>query len=149
MDSLLAELTALAPEVGEEEELAAARATMQKGARLTDDLATISELFGQGSTALAQGLKDGDVPKSDAPPDLPPQADENAPLDMASDNQDEPEDASPQALADEESDMAADAEADADADADAQSSLPSTDGTEAGGPHPQGPPCHLPVRLDR
>ena len=30
---------------------------MQKGARLTDDLATISELFGQGSTTLAQGAR--------------------------------------------------------------------------------------------
>ncbi len=41
----VAELTALAPAPGEEVELAEARATMQKGVRLADDLGTISELL--------------------------------------------------------------------------------------------------------
>ena len=41
----VAELAAFAPEPGEEDTLAAERATMQKGARLTDDLAALSTLF--------------------------------------------------------------------------------------------------------
>ena len=39
----LAELTALAPEAGEEVALAEARATMQKGERLSGDLAELKE----------------------------------------------------------------------------------------------------------
>ena len=57
LEHAVAELDALDMQPGEEEELALARAAMQKGARLTDDLATISELFGQGSTTLAQGAR--------------------------------------------------------------------------------------------
>lgn len=57
LDHAVAELDALDVQAGEEEELALARAAMQKGARLTDDLATISDLFGQGSAALAQGAR--------------------------------------------------------------------------------------------
>jgi DNA repair protein RecN (Recombination protein N) len=52
----LAELTALAPEVGEEEELAAARATMQKGERLSGDLAELQHLWAGSDSALA-GLR--------------------------------------------------------------------------------------------
>ncbi len=48
-----AELNALAPEVGEEEELAAARTTMQKGERLTDDLAALHKLWAGSDSALA------------------------------------------------------------------------------------------------
>jgi DNA repair protein RecN (Recombination protein N) len=49
----LAELTALAPEQGEEEQLAEARATMQKGERLTDDLAELAKLWAGSDSALA------------------------------------------------------------------------------------------------
>jgi DNA repair protein RecN (Recombination protein N) len=49
----LAELTALAPEVGEEEELAEARATMQKGERLSGDLAELQHLWAGSDSALA------------------------------------------------------------------------------------------------
>ena len=49
----LAELTALAPEVGEEEQLAQARATMQKGERLTDDLEALRKLWAGSDSALA------------------------------------------------------------------------------------------------
>jgi len=49
----LAELTALAPEVGEEEELAEARATMQKGERLSGDLAELQHLWSGSDSALA------------------------------------------------------------------------------------------------
>ncbi len=52
----LAELTTLAPEVGEEEELAAARATMQKGERLSGDLAELQHLWAGSDSALA-GLR--------------------------------------------------------------------------------------------
>ena len=52
----LAELTALAPEAGEEEELAAARATMQKGERLSGDLAELQHLWAGSDSALA-GLR--------------------------------------------------------------------------------------------
>jgi len=49
----LAELTALAPEAGEEEELAAARTTMQKGEKLADDLAALQHLWHGSDSALA------------------------------------------------------------------------------------------------
>ncbi len=49
-----AELAAFAPETGEEEALAAQRADMQKGARLTDDLATLDALLGGSEGALAR-----------------------------------------------------------------------------------------------
>jgi len=50
----VAELTAFAPEPGEEEMLAAQRADMQKGARLTDDLATLDSLLGGSDGALSR-----------------------------------------------------------------------------------------------
>ena len=49
----LAELTALAPVVGEEEELATARADMQKGERLSGDLAELKHLWAGSDSALA------------------------------------------------------------------------------------------------
>ena len=49
----LAELAALAPEAGEEEELAEARAAMQKGERLSDDLSALSHLWSGSDSALA------------------------------------------------------------------------------------------------
>lgn len=49
----LAELTALAPQQGEEEELAQARATMQKGERLSGDLAELQHLWAGSDSALA------------------------------------------------------------------------------------------------
>ena len=49
----LAELTALAPEVGEEAALAEARATMQKGERLSGDLAELQHLWTGSDSALA------------------------------------------------------------------------------------------------
>ena len=49
----LAELTALAPLAGEEEELAEARATMQKGERLSGDLADLHHLWSGSDSALA------------------------------------------------------------------------------------------------
>jgi DNA repair protein RecN (Recombination protein N) len=49
----LAELVALAPEAGEEEELAAARAAMQKGERLSGDLAELRHLWDGSDSALA------------------------------------------------------------------------------------------------
>lgn len=49
----LAELTALEPEVGEEEQLAEARATMQKGERLSGDLAELQHLWSGSDSALA------------------------------------------------------------------------------------------------
>ena len=45
LEHAVAELTALAPEPGEELELADARSAMQKGVRLADDLNTITELL--------------------------------------------------------------------------------------------------------
>lgn len=51
---VVAELTAFAPEPGEEAALAEERATMQKGARLLDDLAALRELFGGSEGGLAQ-----------------------------------------------------------------------------------------------
>ncbi len=47
------ELTALAPEAGEEEELALARATMQKGEKLAEDMADLAHLFHGSDSALA------------------------------------------------------------------------------------------------
>ena len=52
----LAELAALEPEVGEEETLAEARATMQKGERLSGDLAELQNLWAGSDSALA-GLR--------------------------------------------------------------------------------------------
>jgi len=50
----VAELTAFAPEPGEEEALADERAAMQKGARLTEDMAALDELLGGSDGALAR-----------------------------------------------------------------------------------------------
>ena len=52
----LAELSALEPLPGEEAELAEARATMQKGERLSDDLAELAKLWAGSDSALA-GLR--------------------------------------------------------------------------------------------
>ncbi|MBK6800855.1 DNA repair protein RecN [Novosphingobium sp.] len=49
----LAELTALQPEEGEEEQLAEARAAMQKGERLADDLSALARLWSGSDSALA------------------------------------------------------------------------------------------------
>ena len=49
----LAELTALAPLAGEEEELAEARAAMQKGERLSGDLAELQHVWAGSDSALA------------------------------------------------------------------------------------------------
>ena len=49
----LAELTALEPVTGEEEHLAEARATMQKGERLSGDLAALQHLWTGSDSALA------------------------------------------------------------------------------------------------
>ena len=49
-----AELLALDPQVGEEEELALARATMQKGERLAGDLGELAHLWTGSDAALAQ-----------------------------------------------------------------------------------------------
>ncbi len=49
----LAELTALQPEAGEEQELALARATMQKGEKLADDLSVLQHLWTGSDSALA------------------------------------------------------------------------------------------------
>lgn len=49
----LAELTELAPVAGEEEDLALARATMQKGERLAGDLAELQHLWTGSDSALA------------------------------------------------------------------------------------------------
>ena len=49
----LAELTALEPAEGEEEQLAEARAAMQKGERLTDDLEALRKLWAGSDSALA------------------------------------------------------------------------------------------------
>lgn len=50
----VAELTKFAPEPGEEEMLASERATMQKGARLTEDMALLDELLGGSEGALSK-----------------------------------------------------------------------------------------------
>lgn len=49
----LAELNALAPVAGEEEELALARAAMQKGEKLADDLTALQHLWAGSDSALA------------------------------------------------------------------------------------------------
>ncbi|MDE2412457.1 MAG: DNA repair protein RecN [Sphingomonadales bacterium] len=49
----LAELSALEPVLGEEEQLAEARATMQKGERLSGDLAELQHLWAGSDSALA------------------------------------------------------------------------------------------------
>ncbi|EIZ81368.1 DNA repair protein RecN [Novosphingobium sp. Rr 2-17] len=49
----LAELTVLAPETGEEDTLAQARAQMQKGEKLADDLAALQRLWTGSDSALA------------------------------------------------------------------------------------------------
>ncbi len=49
----LAELTDLAPEAGEEEQLSEARSTMQKGERLSGDLAELQHLWAGSDSALA------------------------------------------------------------------------------------------------
>ncbi len=49
----LAELDALSPNGGEEEDLALARATMQKGEKLADDLAALQHLWAGSDSALA------------------------------------------------------------------------------------------------
>ena len=54
LDHAVAELTALAPEEGEEASLAEARAAMQKGARLAEDMAGVDALLGGPAGALAQ-----------------------------------------------------------------------------------------------
>ncbi len=51
---VVAELTAFAPEPGEEETLAAERAAMQKGARLGEDLNVLADLLGGSEGGLAQ-----------------------------------------------------------------------------------------------
>ena len=60
LDHAVAELTALAAQPGEEAELAEARAAMQKGARLTDDLAAVDALLSGrdgGIDKLAQAAR--------------------------------------------------------------------------------------------
>jgi DNA repair protein RecN (Recombination protein N) len=54
LEHAVAELTAAAPEPGEEANLAEARAAMQKGARLSDDLATAAALIEGSDGGLAQ-----------------------------------------------------------------------------------------------
>ncbi|MBN8829394.1 MAG: DNA repair protein RecN [Sphingomonadales bacterium] len=50
----VAELTGFAPEPGEEEALAGERAAMQKGARLTEDMAALDALLGGSEGALSK-----------------------------------------------------------------------------------------------
>ncbi|MEQ1509678.1 MAG: DNA repair protein RecN [Sphingopyxis sp.] len=54
LDHAIGELTALAPEAGEEVALADARAAMQKGARLSEDMAAVTALLGGSDGAFAQ-----------------------------------------------------------------------------------------------
>jgi DNA repair protein RecN (Recombination protein N) len=49
----LAELNALAPQAGEEEQLATARTQMQKGEKLSDDLSALQHLWSGSDSALA------------------------------------------------------------------------------------------------
>ncbi|MES2494103.1 MAG: DNA repair protein RecN [Pseudomonadota bacterium] len=51
--AFLAELSTLAPEAGEEDELASARSAMQKGERLTEDLSALHKLWAGSDSALA------------------------------------------------------------------------------------------------
>ncbi|MDB5697840.1 MAG: recN, partial [Alphaproteobacteria bacterium] len=53
LEHAVAELQQLAPQSGEEAELALLRANMQKGARLAEDIATIGELFDGSEGGLA------------------------------------------------------------------------------------------------
>jgi DNA repair protein RecN (Recombination protein N) len=53
LEHAVAELTALAPQPGEEEELAGLRANMQKGARLAEDIGTVAQLVEGSEGALA------------------------------------------------------------------------------------------------
>lgn len=54
LSHVVAELTAFAPEPGEEEALADERAAMQKGARLGDDLSILADLLGGSDGGLSQ-----------------------------------------------------------------------------------------------
>jgi DNA repair protein RecN (Recombination protein N) len=54
LDHAVAELTAFAPEPGEEAALAGERADMQKGARLAEDLSAVAELFDGSEGGLAK-----------------------------------------------------------------------------------------------
>ncbi len=54
LDHSVAELAALEPEPGEEAQLAEARAAMQKGERLADEMAALDKLLGGSDGALAQ-----------------------------------------------------------------------------------------------
>ncbi len=54
LDHAIAELSALAAEPGEEPRLAEARAALQKGARLTDDLAAVTMLLADKSGGIGQ-----------------------------------------------------------------------------------------------
>ncbi|GGD44360.1 DNA repair protein RecN [Croceicoccus pelagius] len=54
VEAHLAELERLAPQEGEEEDLAGQRADMQKGERLSEDLASLQHLFAGSDSALAQ-----------------------------------------------------------------------------------------------
>ncbi|MEQ1726181.1 MAG: DNA repair protein RecN [Sphingopyxis sp.] len=54
LDHAIAELTVLAPETGEDAVLADARSAMQKGARLSEDMAAIDALLGGSDGALAR-----------------------------------------------------------------------------------------------
>lgn len=54
LDHAVGELTTFAPEPGEEDQLAEERATMQKGARLTEDLSALSGLFDGSDSGIAQ-----------------------------------------------------------------------------------------------
>jgi DNA repair protein RecN (Recombination protein N) len=56
LDHAVAELTAAAPEPGEEDALAEARANMQRGARLSDDLAALDQHL-QGSAGALTNLR--------------------------------------------------------------------------------------------
>ena len=56
LEHAVAELTQAAPEPGEEEALASARADMQRGARLTDDLAALDQHL-QGSAGALANLR--------------------------------------------------------------------------------------------
>ncbi len=57
LDHAVAELQALAAQPGEEQELALARAAMQKGARIADDLAAVAGQLASGSATLAQAAR--------------------------------------------------------------------------------------------
>ncbi|MET0363640.1 MAG: DNA repair protein RecN [Sphingobium sp.] len=54
LDHAVKELTAFAPQSGEEDILAEERAAMQKGARLTDDLSALSSLFDGSNGGVSQ-----------------------------------------------------------------------------------------------